>query len=348
VPASAAVGLAALSIPLGWMQYRWVEQPFQKGAVRSPRRAAAWMALGAAAFVAAAAPAAWASYSAKPLAAMKANNGLSKACNAHGARWNDQPRCRTSAAPQVAVWGDSYAMHLIDGLVAENIPLVQMTKSACAPALGVAQLHDSYTPAWARECAAFNESALEAIERSRTIRTVVISSPFGQIFDPADRLFVDGHVSNWTPVGVERLTAAVRRAQAGGKAVIIVAPTPHAPFDAGECNVRLGEGLPVLGRRDCSIDLAASRREQQPVIAALESVQRRTGAKIVWPETVLCHEGRCATRTGATILYRDPGHLTPAGSVMVIRGLGLARMIQAQGSSAPNSGCVVGGDCNEG
>jgi hypothetical protein len=327
VPVAAAVGIATLSIPLGWAQYRWVEQPFQRGAARTTRRAAAWMALAAAAFVAAAAPAAWASYSAKPLAAMKANNGLGKVCNAGGARWDDQPRCRTSAAPTVAVWGDSYAMHLINGLVAEKIPLVQMTKSACAPALGVAQLHDSYTPRWAEDCAAFNESALQAIERSPTIRTVVISSPFGQLFDPADRLFVDGHVSQWTPVAVERLSDTVRRVQASGKSVIIVAPTPHAAFDAGECNVRVSEGVPVLGRRDCSVDLAASRQEQQHVISALETVQRQTGAKIVWPEAVLCHEGRCATRIGETILYRDPGHLTPAGSVMVIRGLGLAGMI---------------------
>jgi len=328
VPVAVAIGLAALSIPLGWAQYRWVEQPFQKGAaVRSPRRAAAWLAIAVAAFAAAAAPAAWASYSTRPLAAMKANNGLNKVCNARGKRWSDQPLCRTSGAPTVAVWGDSYAMHLINGLVAENIPLVQMTKSACAPALGVAQLHDSYTPSWARECAAFNESALEAIEHSPTIRTVIISSPFGQIFDPADRLFIDGQVSAWAPVAVERLTDAVRRVQASGKTVIIVAPTPHAEFDAGECNVRVSEGLPILGRRDCSIDLTASHQEQQHVIAALETVQRQTGAKIVWPEAVLCHDGRCATRVGATILYRDPGHLTPAGSVMVIRRLGLARLV---------------------
>ena len=60
------------------------------------------------------------------------NFGLSGACDGQ-VRKDDA--CRTHAAPEILVWGDSYAMHLVRGILASNpnARVAQMTKSSLRP-----------------------------------------------------------------------------------------------------------------------------------------------------------------------------------------------------------------------
>src|SRR3546814_4338395 len=55
-------------------------------------------------------------------------------------------RCSNARHPATMVWGDSFAMHLVPGLAA-TMPggILQATKSACGPLLGLAQIHQEYT-----------------------------------------------------------------------------------------------------------------------------------------------------------------------------------------------------------
>ena len=309
-PMAVMAGITALAFGLAWLQYRFIEQAF-RGDWSGRRVSPAW-GIGAAslAIVAFAVPSLGVTSSAAE--ALKPNHGLSPACDQSGARWVDIPACRTSDAPTVAVWGDSYAMHWLAGL--EGLPVVQMTKSACAPVEGMAHTSDRYSAAWARECVAFNDSVLTAIEAMPSVRYVVISSPFSQVFiDDGQRLIGDG-------TGEAALQRAVARIIAAGKVPVIIAPTPTADFDAGRCNERLSEGRPVMGRTDCRFPLPDKTR-------TVEAMLDRAGAVVLRPSTALCEAGQCVTERNGVILYRDDGHLTNAGSRLVVERLGLLERI---------------------
>lgn len=236
--------------------------------------------------------------------------------------WIDLPACRTSDAPTVAVWGDSYAMHWLAGL--DGLAVIQMTKSACAPVEGLAHASDRYTPAWSRECVAFNDSVLNAIEAMPSVRYVLISSPFGQVMvDDGQGLFFDGAVHPFSDVGEAAFARGLERLKAAGKIPIILSPTPHAPFDAGRCNERMMEGKAIMGRSGCDIPLEAAQFEGRGIGSLIEEIGAKNGVKVLSPSAVLCDDQVCRTREGGQILYIDNGHLTREGARIVVRGLGL-------------------------
>lgn len=318
-PSPILVGLAGLAVVLAFLQWRYVENTCRNGL---PFKLGALPSLGGASITLAVFAGVWVGATSHTAEQLQPTHGLASVCDEGGSEWVDRPECRTSDAPTMALWGDSYAMHLIPGL--DGVPLVQMTKSACAPTEGVAHVSPRYTSAWARECVGFNESVLTAIAAMPSVRVVVISSTFAQVLVEDDQsLLVDGRVVPFSGAGQTALVRAVLRLKMAGKAVIIVGPTPRANFDAGRCNERMIEGRPLLGRTGCDID--RTDPENAAVRAALLDAGRASGVSPLFPAAILCGLERCITRSGTAILYRDNGHLTAAGSKTVVAGLGLDR-----------------------
>lgn len=317
-PMVVMIGLALLATGLAWLQYRFIEQRF-RGVWTGFRVSPAWV-LGAAsaAIVAFAVPSLGVT---SPTAeALKANTGLAPACDQSGDQWQDRPACRTSEAPTVAVWGDSYAMHWMAGL--EGLPVVQMTKSACAPVEGVANVSAAYTSTWARECVAFNDSVLEAIEAMPSVRYVVISSPFGQVLtDQGQSFYIGGRLEPYSEAGQLALSRTLERIRASGRVPILLGPPPRAPFDAGRCNERMIEGRIVAGQAGCDIPLTQVDRGVERTLQAVDG-------DVLLPSSVLCDAEACRTREGDVILYQDRGHLTRAGARYVVEGLGLVEMLR--------------------
>lgn len=326
-PLAVMIGLVLLAVFLGWLQYRFIEQTFRSG---WPFRhggplTAIFASFGLLLLVGV--PSLGAT---SPLSvALAPNKGLGKACNQQMPRWHDIPACRTSETPTVAVWGDSYAMYVTSGL--EGVPLVQMTKSSCAPGQGVAQTSAEYSETWARNCVSYGESVLRAIEAMPSVRYVIISSIFrATLIEDGQQLLVDGRVQPFTDAGQTAIILAIERLKAAGKVPIIVGPTPYAPFDAGQCNERRAEGKLIFGRSDCSIPLLAAQETDQGISTMLRSIGTRTGVEVLMPATVLCDDSTCVTRdAGGEIYYRDAGHLTPAGARHVMDGLGLSTRLSA-------------------
>lgn len=318
-PAYVLVGLAVLALGLAYLQWRYVEQKFRDGL---PSRLKAPLVLGGimAGLAVAVAPTMGATSPAADQ--LRRNTGLDRSCNQRTGAWIDRPACRTSEAPTVALWGDSYAMQYAPGL--EGVPFVQMTKSACSPVAGVAHISADYSEAWARECASFNDSVLEAIVAMPSVRYVVLSSPFKQVMNgDGQKLLVGGRVQPFSDAARVGFARTLARLKAAGKTPIVIGPTPYAEFDAGRCNERVIERRPMLGRSGCDIAEAAATRTNARVYAALSTV----GAEVLSPAAVLCADGRCATSRGGELLYRDQGHLTPAGARLVMEGLGVRKRL---------------------
>ncbi len=325
-PMAVMVGLALLATGLAWLQYRFVEQAF-RGEWARFRINPAW-GLGAvsAAIVAFAVPSLGVT---SPVAdVLRPNTGLDPSCDQQTDQWQDIPACRTSDSPTVVVWGDSYGMHWLAGL--EGLAVVQMTKSACAPVEGLAHTSDRYTPAWSRECVAFNDSVLAAIEAMPSVQYVLVSSPFSQVFvEDGQSLYHDGRVEPFSDAGQTAFVSALERLKAAGKTPIVLAPTPRAAFDAGRCNERALEGRPFAGPRDCSISFAMRDQQNAGVWDMLAAAGERAGVDVAWPAEVLCDDTRCRTRDGDTILYVDNGHMTREGARYVLDRLGLRERLRS-------------------
>jgi len=334
VPIHARWLLAIAAIILAYLQYELVEQRFRYRWKVHQRRAFQWLA-GASFLVVVTPVPAMVSKRLTTAADMRdfsylraPNVGLHPVC-AQGREFAVKGSCATSEAPAFAVWGDSYAMHLIPGLRADPIvgnSIIQLTKAACAPILGVASIDSNYDEDWARECLAFNEKVIDFIGKSQSIKYVILSSSFSGYLDDGNLLlFHRGNkMAGNRSIAIDEMVKTIELIRLRGKTPIVVTPPPRAGFNVGDCWERKETGLVVLGRTDCNIDINEYRSYQQGLIASLREVQDRTGVDIVWLEDFFCGKARCTTAIGSTSLYRDGGHLTVPGSKWLVSQLDIS------------------------
>ncbi|WP_431264370.1 acyltransferase family protein [Roseateles chitinivorans] len=139
------IGAVLMAFPLAWALHRAVERPAK--ALLTGRRGA--LILGTSTLALAAGGIALALHKPAPgsidfVELRKANYGLSANCDAEEP-FDGREDCRTRPGARWMVWGDSYAMHLVPGLVrvASDQGLVQATKSSCGPFPGLTPVRPS-------------------------------------------------------------------------------------------------------------------------------------------------------------------------------------------------------------
>jgi peptidoglycan/LPS O-acetylase OafA/YrhL len=314
------LGVAA-SVVLAALLFRTVEDPIRRSD-REPSRALLASVVGASlalVLIPLAAPSLVRSV--KDWSAIRRTNfGLSPSCD-FGAAFEPTPACRTADNPAVVVWGDSFAMHLVPGLVATDrrLGVVQATRSMCGPVLDLAP--DSYGSAWANDCLAFNQSVMDRIAGDPHLRYVVLASPFTS-YAAMPR----------EPV-VAKFARTIQSVREAGKKVVLVAPPPSTGTDFSLCLERLDSGLPTFGRpaaTQCSFDALAYRAKQEPVIHLLEQIARSADVPVVWLSELLCSGERCRAQEDDVPLYRDSAHLSIEGSVLLARKYHLMDQLVAQ------------------
>jgi peptidoglycan/LPS O-acetylase OafA/YrhL len=333
-------GAVALALLLGFGLYRGVELPVRRLELHSPRH---WsLAALAISLCLALVPLTLAARTgtheirgpAIDYAWLRRDNvGFDKVCEAYQ-HLEYTMRCSNAAHPATMVWGDSFAMHLVPGLAA-TMPggILQATKSACGPLPGLAQVYGRYTREFAERCLSFNDSVIAYLAAHPEIRTVVLSSPFYEYFDPARRMLhvVDGQVRMEQPdagTALETLVATIARIRALGRRVVIVAPPPSTGFDYTHCLERRARSRTLFGRFiDCNIPLARYHASKREVFAFLQQVHARADVEVVSFDPFLCDDRRCRTELDGTLLYRDEGHLSYDGSVALARAMHLDALI---------------------
>lgn len=340
-PAPAVLaGAIALALLLGFALYRGVELPVRRLELRSPWR---WsLAALVASLCLALVPLTLAGRTGNHEAHGPAidyawlhrdNIGFDKVCEGYQ-RLEYTMRCSNAAHPTTMVWGDSFAMHLVPGLAA-TMPggVLQATKSACGPLLGLAQVHERYTREFAERCLTFNDSVVTYLATHPEIRIVVLSSPFYEYFDPARQVLhvVDGQVRVEQPdagTALHALVATIARIRALGRRVVIVAPPPSTGFDYTHCLERKARNRMLLGSFiNCNIPLAQYRASKREVFAFLQQVHARADVGVVSFDPFLCDARECRTELDGTFLYRDEGHLSYDGSVALARAMHLDALI---------------------
>ncbi len=344
-PQSIKVILVFAAILLAYLQYEYVEQRFRYGWQVNRKKTFKWLAAASLLVVFTPISAdiirSWAhDPSASILQAP--NRGFNEACSSGKLVFEIPMACSSASQPAYALWGDSYAMHLVPGLLREKPiadSLIQITKAACAPILGVASLDNNYNEDWAKECLAFNDKAIRYIENNPSIRYVIMSSPFSGYFDEGElRLYYQGKkIVGDRTVAIEQMLVTLNRLVAHGKVPLLVAPPPRPGFDIGECWQHLQYGLLVLGRKDCNFRYEEHQAYQRDIIDSLSVVQRRSNVRLARFDNILCKDDHCETSlTNGISIYKDSGHLSGPGSEWAVPQLGLTRRLEAsQAASNP-------------
>jgi len=322
--------IAATFIGAAFM-WRYVESPFRDRSRFSRRSIARWafaasaclLAVGAFGQLSKGAP--WRQPGGETLTrGMEANRGLDKSCE--GAA--DFPvRCATSSGPEIIVWGDSYAMHLVDAIVASNpsVRLVQATKSACGPFFDVTPIIlPDYNERWAQSCLAFNDRVKSYIEQSKTLRYAVLSSPFATYLKAGSSLYTDGKVVKSDDELVLAHFQATLRWLASRRIVpVIISPPPADGRNIGDCVMKslwLGQG-----DESCKIKTGEFVEKNKSTIEFLKKISDDYRVIFLWD--YLCDEAVCAVTMDGNSLYIDDGHLSHDGSSSLGKRIDLYNLV---------------------
>jgi hypothetical protein len=193
-----------------------------------------------------------------------------------------------AAKTALLVVGDSFAAHLVPGLVAlasHRIEVRQATASSCAPLL--------------RE-----DARCDRVLRHFVAEVLPASTP--------DVLLLS---ADWKPVyeqlggsGLrERLRASLLELQRHAVPLVLVGQSPTFEKPVPELLARqaqLGADVPDVLPAD----------DNDLVNAVLESLARELALPFLNPYRLACHAHRCLVASGQDVFHWDYGHLTAAGS----------------------------------
>jgi peptidoglycan/LPS O-acetylase OafA/YrhL len=220
------------------------------------------------------------------------------------------------------LWGDSHADALLPAVEAVAIQhgragLFAGTNS-CAPLLGVTR-PDSL------KCKPFND-AVARLAMNPDIRDVILDARWSKNAYGTARGEGDGRVTPYDDEGrgtdlasteavfYRGLERTVRALTGAGKRVIIVASVPEAGFSVP----RVMAHLRMAGNKtQPTRDLKEFLAHQKFVFDALAAMQKKYGAKILYPHQILCASGACALAMNDRPLYRDEHHLSVFGAMQL-------------------------------
>ncbi|OKY26699.1 acyltransferase family protein [Thalassotalea sp. PP2-459] len=322
VPFTAKVLLIFISIFLGYAQFVFVETPFRLG--RFKNNFTTWRMTSITTAFLLTIPLLAGVVSSSTIdeyAHIKRNNyGLSQSCNGSFEPDGTLKEKCISGKPTMAIWGDSYAMHLVPGLAVNNKNFVQLTKSMCGPISGVAPIKGNYDSIWAKECLYFNEQALNYILNNNDITHVVLSSTLITYLDFENGQYqtTDGTITADLTFFLKSFIATLRTLQSHGKTTVIISPPPKSGFDIGECLERKYGGALLL-RDSCKIDFNEYASHQKLVNEVLQSIESQS--TVIWLKDYLCSEKSCRVDDQSTFLYRDSGHLSVGGSILLLKNI---------------------------
>jgi peptidoglycan/LPS O-acetylase OafA/YrhL len=339
------LALSVLSIGLAWASWRWVERPFRDRARINRSQIFRFAAVGTAVLLVFGISGHvsrgyfWRDGLRDDLSNLenriRVNHGLAESCEDHH---YDSAICRTADAPEVILWGDSYAMHLAQGMLASapKMALAQATRSVCGPILGVAPVNAEYPETWARECIRSNDRILDYLRNTPSIKYAVLASPFHRYVNPGDRLLLaDGRLVESGDSGVTALRRTIATLKGLGITPVLVAPPPKNDTDIGRCLVnalRFGAAPELCNFRTADINSLTTQ-----VYSTLQKLESEV--KVIWLNDAICDSQTCHAVIGDTFIYRDGGHLSHEGSALLGKRMGWYEMIVHQ---TPSSGLARG------
>ena len=344
LPLTLRLTALGLSFAAAYLLYRFVEDPIRKAPVRYTPSLVVKTGLVSVMLMAIAPTVIHASKGSADFSEIRRiNHGLGKECE-YESVFEPKSQCSSGNNPKLLIWGDSYAMHLVPGLLAQPQAggVIQATRSACGPILNIGpqrlknpERGPNKDRVWAESCIDFNLSVLEFVRKNKSIETVVLSSLLNQYVskDWVHVMKSGDSVSVVTP-SIENSAEALRRTvaelRAAGKKVVLIGPPPSSDFNVGACLERLLTGRIGLGASEgCAIP-ADTYRDKQSAVLALMQAAEKLGVPVIRLSDFLCKAETCDTMIDGTMIYRDGGHLSHDGSRLLATRMNWAKLIEQQ------------------
>lgn len=244
--------------------------------------------------------------------------GLNKHCN-FNTDFHILDECKNSENPEIIVWGDSYAMHLVKGLAEQN-ELIQATKSACSPNAYLSTFPNfkSYDLDWSKSCFKFNNDVINEIENNSKIKTVILSSAFEQWFkyDYFDGTSV---INNDFDTYLISFKQTLSRLNSTGKRTFVVSPPPNNGKNIGQCLLRKHYSLISHSNfidNNCTFQKNEFSQYYSEILHFLKDVEKYPNVKLINLSKEMCTDSGCVTFNEYP-LYLDAGHLNDFGSEYV-------------------------------
>jgi peptidoglycan/LPS O-acetylase OafA/YrhL len=303
------IALLGLVYGVGWLSWKYVEQPFRAGH-GMPARGVVLRAASAAVVVAAGGIAVLATQGApgRPVAdpaldAVAEQYFRVGPCYIESKHRRDQlhpEQCRfgdTGHAPKVLVWGDSYARQWLPGLIdlarSQQASFVMASAGQCPPALG-------FDPRDRRGCKPANDAVFAWLQAQTTIDTVVL---VGRWKTHADE-----------PAAVRGIAASVAALHARGLRVIVVGAMPSykrpVPIVLAAWSHWHADTPTVRIKTSSRLNRIHKEREAFAEVFADIPV-----AQTIDPSAALCDAHGCAIREDRQPLYIDQTHLSEYAAV---------------------------------
>lgn len=246
------------------------------------------------------------------------NYGLHSDCEG---KFTVSANCRTSDEPEVLVWGDSYAMHLVQGLMASkaDLKLVQMTSSSCGPLLDIAPISKALVRRWAEDCIGINDQVFDYLRNTASIKYVVMSSPLNQYVGPGTKVLTrSGEVVDDVSAVYDAMQHTIEQVKQLGKVPVIFSPSPQDGQNVGRCLVKAT--IFKMKESACDVRLSDSEVLQRSIFEFLKRVESIN--PVVWLKDGMCEDGICKASASGIFIYRDDGHLSHEGSAYLGQKMG--------------------------
>ncbi len=262
----------------------------------------------------------------------RANVGLGDVCE-QNTDYVAHEACQTGGKPEILVWGDSHAMHLVPGVVATagERGVLQATRSACAPIVGLSFYnYPRKTREWGESCLNFNDQVLAKLAATPSIKLVILAGAFGGVGDinnPGLERTGNGDIVPATlspDLTVHHMTETVRKIRALGRKVVLISSPPRSDYNIGSCLERQLTGKISLGPNyECRVPMTHTRALPPHTDELYVRFPKEAKLNVVHLADGLCDKTDCKIQLNAKWIYRDTGHLTYEGSEEIFKEFNL-------------------------
>ena len=192
---------------------------------------------------------------------------------------------------EMAVFGDSHALHLFKGL-AEHTEKNVVTL---------------WKPGWFNGAPFVekNQIFFDYVLNSKSINTVIFNVWWRRLYE------LEG-AKNFE----QKLTKAVRALTKGGKNVVLTADVPTLNFPPGKCLFM----NKALARPQCSMD-ASILSDQEEYLSVFRKLDEIENVEVILTRDFFCDATHCYALKQDSLLYADHHHLNSVGSKLLVEFL---------------------------
>lgn len=251
----------------------------------------------------------------------KPNYGLSRTCDYDSFTMLEQ--CQNSNAPEILVWGDSYAMQLVQGILASNpeADIIQMTQAACG---SIVELDQSRFPVYNDDCINFNNNVLAWLEQSPSVKYVVLSSRYSYYLNKDYYLLMNDEAALVDEIiTLTQMRKTLELITNMGIKPVVFEPLPANGKDIGNCLVKQAFYFDAI---NCRIDVSDYKASRVPWL--LREIEK--DYPVVWLSDILCDGKFCSSEMDGNFIYSDAGHLSVEGSVYLGKKMDFYKLITSK------------------